>query len=337
MPTVKSAFNITAGSIAPAVTRLVPRKLVLCYHRFSHAGRPDPFHNPVTATPVKELEKQLLWLKSFCLFRTLDEIATPSSSGKSWEVAITIDDGYQDVIDLGLPLFEKHKIPVSWFVTTDPVINPDYLPWWDLSSLLANRNTGKLRVNIDERTKLIDLSNNADSRWLRKTLRELFLFGSPNKANKFKQQVIRELSKHTALPRNSFVRPDNLKKAAASDVMDIGPHTCTHPNLARLSHEEQTQEILSSINALKAMGIEPINWFSYPFGKDWARSETTLEIVRSLGLKGCATTGTGYVYPDTPSYLVPRISVDGRWDIRAFKARVVFGPLTDTLKSFLSR
>lgn len=337
MTTVKSAFNITAGTIAPAVACLVPRKLVLCYHRFSHTKHPDPFHNPVTATPVEELEKQILWLKSFCLFKTLDDIVSAEPVGKKWEIAITIDDGYQDVIDLGLPLFEKHQIPVSWFVTTDPVTNPDSLPWWDLSSLVANLNAGHLHFSLDGKDKRVDLSNNDDSRWVRDTLRELFLFNSANKADEFKRQLISELSKIESLPQNSFARPATLKQAAASNVMSIGPHTCSHPNLARLTPEEQTHEIQSSVTALKEMGIQPINWFSYPFGKEWARSESTLDIARSLGLRGCITTGTGYVYPDTPSYLVPRISVDGRWDIQAFKARVVFGPLTDTLKSFASR
>ncbi len=59
--------------------------------------------------------------------------------------------------------------------------------------------------------------------------------------------------------------------------MEIGAHTVTHPNLARLKKADQEKEIAGSINALEDMLESPILSFAYPMGKYNALSQSILK------------------------------------------------------------
>lgn len=333
MKRIKPLFNLLAGTSAPLFARIKPRKLILCYHRFSSNGRVDPFFNASTTTPIADLEQQILWLKTFCNFKSLRELIGSSTPQTKWDVSITIDDGYQDVIDLALPLFEKHQIPVTWFITTGPIQDSQEIPWWDLSAFLNGQTDAQISVHAEGISKDLDLSIAEDLRWLQHTLRETHLFGALDQAKELKQQVIAQLAPFCEIPRNSFARPESLKDAARSEYLSLAPHTVTHSNLAQLHIAEQEQEIKESLETLKNWGLQPENVFSYPFGKSWARNEDTLSILRNLGFDASFTTESGFMTDLDHPYLIPRISVDGRWDIQAFKARVTWSPLLKKLKT----
>ncbi|WP_221801445.1 polysaccharide deacetylase family protein [Oceanobacter mangrovi] len=324
---MKRLINTITGSLAPFATGLKSRKLVLCYHRFSSPGYTDAFPSPVSTTPAAELEKQIRWLASFADFVTLDTLAS-SKHNPRWQIAITIDDGYKDVLDLGMPLFEKHQVPVTWFIATKAVQDPKWIPWWDLSAWLGNQGKGKLNLNDSILNGEFDLSNKTQVGHICSTLRKRALSDTKQGLDNLVANIVTQLN----IPANAFCRPTELKAAQTSSFLQLAPHTHSHPNLALLTAEQQRREFEESFKLLSSWEASPQNWLAYPFGKEWARNQETLKIVEELGFKGACTTNIDYASEQGNRYTIPRISIDGRWDLQTFKSRVVFAPLKNRLK-----
>ena len=52
-----------------------------------------------------------------------------------------------------------------------------------------------------------------------------------------------------------------------ADGFEIGAHTMTHPDLTRLTHQEQIEEIVASKDSLENLLGEELTSFAYPFGR----------------------------------------------------------------------
>lgn len=330
MGPIKRALDHTLASLAPALRHLKNRKLILCYHRLFRDPTQVHFYNPVTALAIDKFEAQMRWLSGFCQFQTLDELIASDDNVEEWQVAITFDDGYRDNVELGLPVFEKYHIPATWFVATAYLEEPQRLPWWDLVNYLQlsterGRPFEQLAQSVLRQGDQSAPDNGATER-LCQRLAHLNQVGPRSEALTLSQAVEHALSEQGVLPRNEMATVEQLQQASTSPWLHIAPHTHTHPNLNLLSSSEQAAEIDISMKRLHAWGIETIPWFAYPFGKAKARTPETPVLVRQLGLHGAVTTDAEYLNNDSHPFLLPRFSVDGRWNLSTFKARVLSGP-----------
>ena len=92
---------------------------VLFYHRVD-----DEYPNPWTISN-RQFEQHVNWLqKNFDLI-SLEELQRRMRNGDSHRpaVSITFDDGYADNSAYALPMLIERKIPVTYFVTLDNVLN----------------------------------------------------------------------------------------------------------------------------------------------------------------------------------------------------------------------
>ncbi|WP_058998007.1 polysaccharide deacetylase family protein [Leptolyngbya sp. NIES-2104] len=112
---------------------------VLTYHRFGDQPR-DPF----CVTP-EDFEAQMAWLARHKRAVSMEqverflrgEIDLPAGS-----VLVTIDDGYQSVHDLALPILKKYKIPAVVFVTVSAIDHHEdpepHLTWNEVKTLASH-------------------------------------------------------------------------------------------------------------------------------------------------------------------------------------------------------
>jgi peptidoglycan/xylan/chitin deacetylase (PgdA/CDA1 family) len=104
--------------------------------------------------------------------------------------------------------------------------------------------------------------------------------------------------------------------------MDIGSHTYSHPNLARLSPAEVEDELRRS----KALIVErtgaSVDLFAYPFGKPAVHfTPATTDAVRATGHRlAAAITSRGVRDSDSP-FSIPRFFADGD-DVAKIEAKV---------------
>lgn len=94
--------------------------------------------------------------------------------------------------------------------------------------------------------------------------------------------------------------------------MDIGSHTYSHPNLARLSREQTQHELRTSKDLISERLNAPIDLFAYPFGKPRVHfTATTVEVARATGYRVAAAVAFRGVGESDSPLTIPRFFTDG--------------------------
>ena len=98
--------------------------MVLFYHRIAAT------HGNSWTTSPRVFERQMAWLKKNFDLISLEEAQLRIASGKNSRpaVSITFDDGYADNCVMALPLLLDLKIPVTYFVASQNVLNGQPFP-----------------------------------------------------------------------------------------------------------------------------------------------------------------------------------------------------------------
>jgi peptidoglycan/xylan/chitin deacetylase (PgdA/CDA1 family) len=109
------------------------------------------------------------------------------------------------------------------------------------------------------------------------------------------------------LPVNT---PEQIRALAASGV-EIGAHTRTHPNLARVSSRRQLwEEIVNSGKELSELTGKPVRYFAFPFGKPENLTPDAFRIAFDAGYEGVVTAYGGYNFPGEDDFHLQRIHAD---------------------------
>jgi peptidoglycan/xylan/chitin deacetylase (PgdA/CDA1 family) len=88
--------------------------------------------------------------------------------------------------------------------------------------------------------------------------------------------------------------------------MEIGAHTMTHPDLRFCPDDMAKEEISRSKSDIESELNIPIQWFSYPFGKNGERER---RLVKEAGFLGACGTDKHTNTPETDLYDLGRVNV----------------------------
>jgi hypothetical protein len=111
---------------------------------------------------------------------------------------------------------------------------------------------------------------------------------------------------------------EELRRLAATPLIEIGSHTRTHPRLGTLPVPEQLAEIRESKLALEAVLNRPVAHFAYPHG---SAGPETAGLVKSAGFESACLASAGLVSSKTDPYRLPRMQVHN-WDGDGFSRRL---------------
>ncbi|HEX3233698.1 MAG TPA: polysaccharide deacetylase family protein [Gemmatimonadales bacterium] len=98
--------------------------------------------------------------------------------------------------------------------------------------------------------------------------------------------------------------------------VEIGAHSCTHPNLTTISDAQLADETVGSAAQLATLAHHPVRLFAYPYGAHDARVH---QAVRAAGFAAAFTVDPGWVHPGRDRYTVPRVEImrrDVGWRFR---------------------
>jgi peptidoglycan/xylan/chitin deacetylase (PgdA/CDA1 family) len=100
------------------------------YHRFGESKYPS------TNITVEQLESHLNYLvEQNFRFTQASDLLDPEQQ-KEKTITVTIDDAYLSFYEVGLPIFEKHQVPVTLFLNTENVGGFNYMSWDQLRDVL---------------------------------------------------------------------------------------------------------------------------------------------------------------------------------------------------------
>ena len=104
--------------------------------------------------------------------------------------------------------------------------------------------------------------------------------------------------------------------------MDIGSHTYSHPNLARLSALETEHELRRSTDIISDQLGAAVDMFAYPFGKPFVHfTPTTTDVVRAHGYRMAAAVTFRGVRDSDSVFTIPRFFTDGD-DVTKLDAKI---------------
>jgi peptidoglycan/xylan/chitin deacetylase (PgdA/CDA1 family) len=275
--------------------------LILCYHRVAESVD-DPFHLCVRpgnfAAHLEELSRSREP-------STLADVPVPSRRPR---VVVTFDDGYRDNLTNALPIAESKGVPITFFVTSGILGNPNGF-WWDrLGTLLRARppHVREIDLPVGDRNLRLPLGSSGIRADLDSVRGQLL----PLRVTDIERALdaVSELWQvdSASPPDAGTLTSEDLRHLAASDTATIGAHTVDHPRLRDRPAREQQDTVAGSKRELEQSIGRPVSHFAYPFGGHGDFDDRSVDAVRSAGFDTACTTIPGTARSSTDPYRLPR-------------------------------
>lgn len=325
--------------------------LILLYHRtMDLVGDPQ-----LLGVSPANFQEQLSVIQRHYTPLSMNELVEAHEAGDipPQSVVVTFDDGYADNFEIAAPLLVDHRIPATFFVTARQAHTESEFWWDDLERIILQtpRLPGELSIKSGTTThtwRITDGSNGSASsrKWhvLSSTpvteRQGLYLFLCNLlrcMRDTHRREILNELCNWAGVtsagrPTHRPMSAEQLRTAAAENLLEIGAHTLTHPVLSTLSVNEQFEEIEGSRRALETAILRPVNGFAYPYGCRNDFGEETVAMTRNAGFRyACANSGkpphdAAMINSSHDAHALPRVLIRN-WSGEEFHRRLsgVFG------------
>ena len=235
------------------------------------------FHNP----SKKLFENSVKWfLKRGYTFLSVNELLIIKENKLPFPpmaVIFTVDDGWKNNKNNIFSVAEKYKIPVTTFISTQPVETGE-LYWWTYVDIAL-----KNKWEVPSVSAMKQLENDQ------------------------RLKIVNELKLKIKSDREALF-PEDLIGYQNSKFINFGAHTVTHPILSKCDRETSYFEITASQKKLESWLKYSINSFAYPNGN---YTEREIEILKQSNYNIAFTTVPEYITPTNISsiYEIPRFDV----------------------------
>lgn len=313
--------NLIAGalSLAHLASRagLLPKQrgrgAIFTLHHVRPAGQLFPPNAHLEVTP-EFLEAAIVQLRSDGYdFVRLDEVPSRLASlNPTPFAAFTLDDGYYNNAQYAFPVFERHKVPFTVFITRGFAERTHSLWWETLGVLLPSAD--RLQFDFGNGVEEVDLSTPVR---IQDGFKKFARFVSERDETEAVAAIDDLARRHGIDPLDLTARlvmgPDDLLTLIAHPLASLGAHTISHRAISRLSDHEAREELQRSTDWLEQLtGTRPTT-FAFPYGTRAAVSERDIKLAKELGFSVAVLTQPGTLSEQSLNKLtgLPRISMNG--------------------------
>jgi len=266
------------------------RLLGLCYH--SVIGDDAPADDPRTRIAVtqSQFESQLAELRKHwtpIALSELDRCFRNNEPIPERSVFVTFDDGFLNNLNVAAPILKKYEIPATIFLTTGLIETDDTIwplelverivAWYGNDLPLPNGNeTLTLPTEPRERIEAaIAVMNRCKS--LADVDRTRYF-------EMIRSKTVFQPSEYWQYELYRFMIWQDARQLQEMGF-ELGAHTVSHCNLAKLPIDEAVREMRESKERIEAeLGMECFA-VAYPFGDRSAFSDAVVEAARGLGFR----------------------------------------------------
>jgi len=287
---------------------------IFIFHRFADADTGSPGHDPAA------LRRNLAFLRRHRLpvVPLADLMATLEAGDEPQPgtVAFTIDDGYGDFARVAAPIFAEFDYPSTMFLVSGFVDGSLWL-WWDQIEYMF-RETQRTQVALDLERRLFRATWTTPTEALTAAWRLAEILENVSDASR--QRMLIELAAQLEVsPPNgapaqfAAMTWDDVRRCEAMGVT-FGPHTVSHPILARVDDARAAFEVRESWARVRAQTAAAVPIFCYPNGSASMFGERDVQVVQACGLRAAVTTTQRHVtrkqYTAAPDarFLLPRLA-----------------------------
>ncbi|WP_442578456.1 polysaccharide deacetylase family protein [Mesorhizobium sp. ASY16-5R] len=240
--------------------------------------------------------------------------------------AFTLDDGYRNNPEYAAPVFRKHKVPFTIFLTEGFVERTRSL-WWEVAEALL-RKAPSLRFDFGDGPQDLPLATAVQKSSAFARIAQLIQSAGEDAVV---DQIDRIASEHGIDPLgitgDLVMDAGELRTLAADPLVRFGGHTLTHVNLKRVPEARLHTEIAGSIAAVERfVGYRPKS-FAYPYGFASAVGDREIKAAADAGFSVAVTTQPGVLTPsdaDRPTAL-HRVSLNGLYQKRRYVRALISG------------
>lgn len=287
----------------------MPVGAILMLHRIDKPDETKLWSNEHLKLSCDCLEDLIIKLKSKGYkFVSLEELKITIEQKKKAKklIAITLDDGYRDNFEKGLPIFKKHNVPICIYISTG-MIEQQFIYWWYILEDLILSNT-EIILNNNEK---FDCSTKESKEQTFLTLRERILKLPQSALSK----ELPKLFSNYKVELNSYnenlpLTWSQINILAKEPLVTIGCHTHAHFSFNQCTEKEIIDDILLSRNLIKEKANIDSEHFCFPFGDKISISEKHIELLKKLNFKSAVTTQPGICRYDADVMQLPRIFVN---------------------------
>ncbi|MDO1585254.1 polysaccharide deacetylase family protein [Rhizobium oryzicola] len=306
----RSRLGLT-GSVFAAVARWLDalRGSTGCFFTF-HRGAPGEIWSGL---PNRNFYLDLAFLDSLLSHLkasgrnivTVEEgrrLAADSTTSEQF-VNFSIDDCYRDTYELVLPVFRRHGVPVTLFVTTGIPDATLPLYWAGLEDILRSQDTIVLGG------KVIDIRAMDQKAWAYQALQTLW--DGPMLDAHYRHFCSENGIDEEQIFMRHAITWDMLSELARDPLVEIGSHTVAHRRISTLSPEAAWHEMADSRQRLREKLGVPANHFAFPYGRMNDCGPRDFAIAREVGYESAGTTTKGLLRAGPVPYAYPRITLNG--------------------------
>ncbi len=284
------------------------RRLILTYHGISANKQ---FHINGRHIEAVQFEKHLKYFK-----KNFDVVSLETICGmtrlNTWPrrhtIAITLDDGFLNNLQVALPLLEKYELPATFFCCSINLEDEDYIHPSDHFDLIRASNIDKVKIrekefvngkhhliNLDDGTTASEFINSLSYADWKSALIDLSRAYPPKTLPISADNEVYKL-----------LNAEQLKQISSSSLASIGSHCHAHVNVKMLSEEEMKHQFQCSKILLEKCSGKHVNSIAYPYGY---YNEKALEVAQEAGYE--YSIGAGDVEEKLKDYVFPRQVVMG--------------------------
>jgi peptidoglycan/xylan/chitin deacetylase (PgdA/CDA1 family) len=315
--------------------RFLPRTLYCFdFHRIGDAGR-SPYDRGVFSCTEEQFEAIVVELKRrfemVGVGDLVDRLDRPQGPLARPLAHLTFDDGYLDNFTLAAPILDRHGVPATFFVATS-YLDSLVIPWWDEIAWCV-RNSPLDAIRLRGVAQPIPLTGVDREGVVLQVLRL-----AKKRAGTLSAESIDEIKAACGAPpvpgpaggERLFMTWDHLRSLQGRGHA-IGSHTISHQVLARLSVEQQREELAGSKRRLDAELGRPVQAVSYPVGGPGSFTADTVRIVEEAGYRIAFSYVPGFnPWPLPDRWTIRRIGVADLFSEHSLRARVGFPPPAKT-------
>lgn len=251
-------------------------------------------------------------------------LANPNQAGPA--MVFTLDDGYRDNDMHARPVFEKHGVPYTVFISGG-FVDRTHSIWWETAEQLINQ--------VDEFT--FDYGRGDVSLPTRTLVEKYAAFDRLHKTFTCAEQesIASELDAKaraagicpTGIVDREVMDENELRQLATRPLARLGAHTIGHLNLAHLTSEQMRSEIIRSSERVAEITGEMPRTLAYPYGDRCAAGPREYQAAEELGFKLAVTTNPGVLHRKDlrRQFALHRISLNGYYQKRRYVGALASG------------
>ena len=230
------------------------------------------------SVPIEQFENQLNYIKKYFNCYWISEIPRilQVQSQNKPALFLTFDDGLKNNFKNVVPLLEKYNIKATFYITSNLLNNCKMLWNHEMRCLLM------IIKNQDLPETLKKFSNDSKTRWQEVKHFVEVVKGWDNIRRLKLLYNLKAIMPNPDYPnwmKEEFELMNKENILGLPDLIEIGSHTRSHPNLCKLSEREAKLEILESEKELSEFIGKKVVSFCYPDGKF---SDRDIKIVKAI-------------------------------------------------------